>query len=386
MTSSLRTTQVNLKPDFIDFGIGQPGFSILSLDVMRQAAEHRLAIDDTSYLIYGAEAGDGQFRQALADFLSTKYGAPAAAHQFCVTAGASQALDLLCTLYTEPGDIIFAEEPSYFLALRIFKDHKLRVMGVPTDEQGMDMDALAEMLNQHKPKFVYTIPTFQNPAGYTQPTERRLQLITLSQIHNFKIVADEVYHCLAYGDPPPTAFGAYTGGDQPVDSILSVGSFSKIMAPGLRLGWIQAAPKVIDRIALCGLIDSGGGLNHFVSGLVRSALELGLQEQYLAFLKQTFRARIDAMDAALHEHVPEWAEYTRPEGGYFFWLTLPAEMDTAELQAKARRRHVSFQPGVRFSSYNALDNCLRLSFAFYEEADLVEGVRRLGKVLNAYAK
>lgn len=187
MTSSLRTTQVNLKADFIDFGIGQPGFSILSLDVMRQAAEHRLGIDDTSYLIYGAEAGDGQFRQALANFLSTKYGAPAAAHQICVTAGASQALDLICTLYTEPGDIVFAEEPSYFLALRIFEDHKLRVMGVPTDENGMDMEALAEMLNHHKPKFVYTIPTFQNPAGFTLPTERRLQLITLSQIHNFKI-------------------------------------------------------------------------------------------------------------------------------------------------------------------------------------------------------
>lgn len=382
MTSSLRTTQVNLKADFIDFGIGQPGFSILSLDVMRQAAEHRLGIDDTSYLIYGAEAGDGQFRQALANFLSTKYGAPAAAHQFCTTAGASQALDLICTLYTEPGDIVFAEEPSYFLALRIFEDHKLRVMGVPTDENGMDMEALAEMLNHHKPKFVYTIPTFQNPAGFTLPTERRLQLITLSQIHNFKIVADEVYHCLAYGDPPPPAFGAYTGGNSPVDSILSVGSFSKIMAPGLRLGWIQAAPKVIDRIALCGLIDSGGGLNHFVSGLVRSALELGLQEQYLDFLKQTFRARIDAMDAALQAHVSEWVAYTRPQGGYFFWLTLPEEADTAELQAKARRRNVSFQPGVRFSSNDALDNCLRLSFAFYEEADLVEGVRRLGEVLR----
>ncbi|MEZ4663652.1 MAG: aminotransferase class I/II-fold pyridoxal phosphate-dependent enzyme [Caldilineaceae bacterium] len=129
----------------------------------------------------------------------------------CVTAGASQALDLICTLYTEPGDIIFAEEPSYFLALRIFEDHKLRVMGVPTDEDGMDMEALADMLNYHKPKFIYTIPTFQNPAGFTLPTERRLQLITLSQIHNFKIVADEVYHCLAYGDPPPPLFWCVYG-------------------------------------------------------------------------------------------------------------------------------------------------------------------------------
>lgn len=385
MTSSLRTTQVNLKPDLIDFGIGQPGFSILSLDVIRQAADHRLSINDTSYLIYGAEAGDGLFRQALAHFLSQQYGAPTTAHQLCTTAGASQALDLICTLYAEPGDVIFAEEPSYFLALRIFKDHKLRVVGVPTDENGMDMDALQALLRKETPKFVYTIPTFQNPAGMTLPKERREQLIALSQSHGFTIVADEVYHCLSYGEVPPQAFGAYTGGNEPCDTILSVGSFSKIMAPGLRLGWIQAAPKVIEQIALCGLIDSGGGLNHFTSGLVRSALELGLQEQYLDFLKQTFRARIRAVDGALQEYLPKWVDYTLPEGGYFFWLRLPDGVDSAKLQAKARRHNVSFQPGVRFSSNNGLHNCLRLSFAFYEEAELVEGVRRLGEVMGQIA-
>ncbi|RME57293.1 MAG: PLP-dependent aminotransferase family protein [Caldilineae bacterium] len=375
---TLRSTQVDRTSTVINFGIGQPDFDLLPLEIMQRAAQVRFMEGDAEFLNYGYEQGDGRFRQALAAFLSAGYGQGLDPAQLMITAGASQALDLLCTLFTQPGDTIFVEEPSYFLALRILQeDHGLRAIPLATDEQGLIPAAVEEALTRHRPKLLYTIPTFQNPTGRTLPADRRARLVELAQEYGFLLVADEVYHLLHYGAPPPPPLAAWihTG------HVLSIGSFSKILAPGLRLGWVQATPAHVRRFVGSGLVDSGGGLNPFTSNLVRVALEAGWQEEYLAELRRVYAARLQTMDAALQEHLGSHAHWTTPQGGYFFWLTFSEEVDTSALLQAALAQEVGFLPGVRCSSIGDLRNAMRLCFAHYNEDAIREGVRRLGEVL-----
>lgn len=372
------TAQVDLPPNMIDFGVGQPDFSILPLEIVRRATRQRLAEGDTTLLNYGHEQGDGYFRRALAVFLSQGYGLPVTADSLLVTGGASQALDLLCTLYTKPGDVIFVEEPTYFIALRIFADHGLRVVGIPVDDHGLRVDLLEEALARHRPALLYTIPVFQNPTGVTLSPDRRERLLALARDHDFLIVADEVYQLLHMGAPPPPPMAASV--DQ--GPIISVGSFSKILAPGLRLGWLQAAPPVIARVVEGGLIYSGGSLNHFTSNIVRVILDEGDQARYLADLRSLFQARIARLDQALTHELGDLVRYTTPTGGYFFWLEFPETMDTTVLQTAAQEVQVGFQPGRNFSSNGGLQNFMRLSFAFYNADKLEEGAARLGRLLR----
>ncbi len=373
----MQTVQIELRSDFIDLGVGQPAFSLLPTQIIKQAADHRLSHDAAAYLQYGAEQGDGYFREALAQFLSDGYGFSVQPDRLFVSSGASQALDLICTLFVPPGSIVCVEEPSYFLALNILADHHLRVVSLPTDERGLIVDGLDERLAQLKPSMMYLIPTFQNPTGATLPQDRRERLVELSRQHDFLIVADEVYHFLNYAVTPPSSFGAY------IDSghVLALGSFSKILAPGLRLGWVLAETKLVQRMVLSGLLDSGGGLNPFTSGLVRSVLELDLQRPYLASLRATFQERIAAMTHALQTYAPT-ITFDVPQGGYFFWLRLPDGLDAETLLPLAHEHNVGYRAGIRFSSQGGLRDRARLSFAFYDTATLVEGVRRLGQAID----
>ncbi|MBC8496513.1 MAG: PLP-dependent aminotransferase family protein, partial [Chloroflexi bacterium] len=317
--TELPITQFNLPDGFIDLGMGNPDLSLLPLESLRQAAEAYFATGDSRPLQYGEEQGDGYFRRALANFLTAANNTPVDPDQMFVTSGASSALSLFCSLYTRPGEVIFVEEPSYFLALRIFEEHGLRVVPIPMDKDGLCLDALEERLAEYRPRFLYIIPTFQNPSGRTLSQARREMLIELAQRHDFLIVADEVYHLLAYDQTPPQPFAAFA---KHMEQIISVNSFSKILAPGLRLGWIQAHRSVINRLAGCGLLDSGGGMNPFTSAVVRMLVESGGLKENIANLRKEYTRRLGAMDAALLRYLPT-AEYTLPEGGFFFWVRLP---------------------------------------------------------------
>ena len=374
----------------IDLGIGQPAFDLLPLEIIRQASAHRLGQGVPDMLNYGNEQGDGILRLELATFLTQGYGHPVHPDSLFVSAGASQALDLICTLFTRPGDTIFVEEPSYFLALRIFADHHLNVISIPIDEDGLIVDELVETLNAHRPRFLYTIPTFQNPTGITLSQDRRDRLVTLSREYDFLIVADEVYHLLNYctetGSKVPRPLASYVIADGAGPgavgaNVLSVGSFSKILAPGLRLGWIHGSPELVQRFANCGMVDSGGGLNPLTSSIVGTVLELGLQESYLASLKETYGRRVTVLDESLQTQMGGEVAYRRPAGGFFFWVRLAGGLDAETLLPVARKMNTSFVPGVRFSSRGALRDYIRLSFAFYPDHRLETGIARLAKAL-----
>ncbi len=372
--TELRIAQTEPPAGFIDLGSGNPGLDLMPLDILQRAADHYFADAEPRTLQYGAEEGNGYFLAALADFLPSHTGNAVQPDSLLATAGASSALDLLCTLYTRPGDVVFVEEPTYFLALRVFRNHDLVMVPIAMDEGGLDLDALQAALKEHQPEFLYTIPTYHNPASLTLSRSRRDQLAALAAEHNFLLLADEVYQLLNYSGAPPRPFAAYT---DEAEQVVSINSFSKILAPGLRLGWIQAHPSVIDRLAGCGQLDSGGGMNPFTSAVVRYLIEAGNLGDNLRILKTTYHERLQAMSGALEEHLPE-AEYRVPEGGFFFWVRLPG-MDAAVLRPQARDHEVDFRPGGLFSSRDGLGEYLRLSFSYYAPEEIEEGIRRLGE-------
>jgi 2-aminoadipate transaminase len=370
-------TQINVPIDFIDLGMGNPDLDLLPLGMLRKSADSFFLEGDPRYLQYGLEQGDDYFRRALADFLTRVYGSLVDPALLFVTAGASSALDLLCTLFTKPGDTIFVEEPSYFLALRIFADHGLHAIPIPMDDDGLNLEALDEKLANSQPKFIYTIPAFQNPSGITLSQARRGKLVERAQRYNFQILADEAYQFLPLTQKQPRSFAEFTAD---VEQVVSINSFSKILAPGLRLGWIQAHHKTIQRLAGSGLLESGGGMNPYTSALVRGLIESGQLEMNISNLREEYSLRLKALDAALRTHLPA-AEYKQPEGGFFFWVRLP-DVDAADLRGQARDFKVDFRQGLLFSSQSGMKDYLRLSFCFYKPDMIAEGIKRLGKSMG----
>ncbi|MBN2385540.1 MAG: PLP-dependent aminotransferase family protein [Anaerolineales bacterium] len=375
MTDPSLVTQIRTPPGTIDLGLGDPPFDLLPLDLLRRAAADAFAHRDPHFLQYGLEQGSLPFRAHLADFLARGYGFPISAESLFVTPGASGGLDLLCTLFTRPGQTVLVEEPSYFLALRIFADHGLQVVSIETDADGLLIEALEAQLKRVHPALVYTIPSFQNPSGRTLPAVRRERLVELAHDHDFLLVADEVYHFLGTTRQPPASFSAYAQ----EANVVALNSFSKILAPGLRLGWLQANPGLIQQLAGCGLLDSGGGLSPFTSAVVGEVIASGGLEAHINKLQAIYRERLRFMDATLRRALPG-AEYALPEGGYFFWARLPG-VDTSALRERARARRVDLRPGKLFSSRGGLGEYMRLSFAFYEEEQVEEGLQRLAQCL-----
>jgi DNA-binding transcriptional MocR family regulator len=255
---------------------------------------------------------------------------------------------MLCTVLTTPGDVVIVEEPTYFLAFQMFRDHGLEIRGVSIDGEGLVVEAFTEA-------------------------------VAAANENDVLIVADEVYHLLRFapGEMPPP-MSAYVD-DGP---ILSIGTFSKILAPGMRLGWIHGSLPRLAALADSGLILSGGGLNPLTSSLSTAMMRMGWQDEYVEWLRATFARRSATMVAALRRHMPNWVQYDVPSGGYFVWLRLPSGADGAVLRSIAKHHGVDVRHGAQFSPSGGMGNHIRLSYAFYDDADIAEGVARLGAALQ----
>jgi DNA-binding transcriptional MocR family regulator len=363
----------------INLAVGQPSPDMLDPALLGAAAADCFGSIDPETLNYGDYAGEPGFREALAAFLTRHYGAEVPLEQLFLTAGASQGIDIACRTWCRSGDPILVEEPSYFLALDIFASHGLRAVPVAMDEQGLRPDALEAAARAHGAKLLYTIPLHHNPTARSMPDERRDAVLAVARRHGVTVLADEVYQLLHFegGAPAPAPFGLRVEGG----GVVSVGSFSKILAPAMRVGWIQSDPDTIARLSRDGMILSGGAINHVGSLIVRSALRTGAQERHLASVRSTLAHRAAVMQAALEEAMPAGVRWQQPTGGYFFWLSLPCGTDAAALLPRARAAGVGFHPGNRFSSGDSQHDRLRLSFARYGETEIREAVARLGDVL-----
>jgi 2-aminoadipate transaminase len=365
----------------IDFAIGQPDPTLLPYELVRETAVNFPRYLHREHLQYGAESGDPHFLQELSFFLSDQYNYFVPADELLVTNGVSQGLDLICTLYTNPGDTIFVEQPTYHLALKLFADHQLHVVGVPMDAEGVDIAAFTEMLSRHQPVFFYTIPVFHNPTGRTLSLTRREKLVALSREHNFLIVADEVYQALNFSVQPPPPLASFIHSGQ----VISLGSFSKILAPGLRLGWLQTTPERRRQIEQAGLLQSGGGLNPFTAAIVGGWLQQGAQSAYLQRLKTVYRERAAALSAACRQQLHDFGDFHEPGGGFFLWFELAEGVEMGALQDLAADFSVNFHPQNRFMVASTGDQTgMRLCFAYYAPGVLAAGVSRLAEVLHAY--
>ncbi|MEM6989495.1 MAG: PLP-dependent aminotransferase family protein [Myxococcota bacterium] len=374
----VQVTQLDIPEGMIDLGVGQPDPELLPLALMRAAVPRALAQDDaTRWLAYGVQQGNGSFRVALASFLSDAYGVAVAPDDLFITNGSSQALAMACSRFARPGDVVLVEDPTYHLALRIMDDAGLRTVGVPMDAEGVELAALERALVKHSPRLIYTIPSHHNPSSITMSADRRQAVVALARRHGALVVADEVYQLLGFEDasPPPVAAWADS------EAVLSIGSFSKILAPGLRLGWILTAAPAMERLVRNGLLDSGGGLNPFTSAMLQPVLEQGLLTQHLQRLRAEYSKRAAALVEALRQHLPASVTFDVPDGGFFVWLGLPPGVDPDALLDAARAEGVAFKPGVAFSCSGAPHPRARLCFAYYDVDDLREGARRLARVL-----
>ena len=371
---------ISIPEGVIDLGWGHPSPHLHPTAMLRRTTEIALADNTPVPLQYGATQGYGPLIRSLADFLSAQesYTSPISPDEIFLTAGASQAIDHATTLFTSTGDTVFVEEPTYYLIQSIFEDHGLNVVGVPTDAHGLRTDALEAMLDSPtmpRPRMLYIIPTYQNPSGSVLSADRRRKLVELAQRHNFLVIADEVYHLLHYGNPPPPPIAFFDNSHD--GCVISLGSFSKILGPGLRTGWLHARPAIVQRFASAGLTISGGGLNHFTSTLVHAVLEHGMLQDNIVRLCRTYSQRVTTMTEALRKHLGDAVEFTPPGGGYFFWLTFTDGTNTDDLLSIAQECGVNYRPGTAFSASGAFTNAIRLAFALYEPDDLTEGIRRL---------
>ena len=384
MPTTLPSLLISIPEGVIDLGWGHPSSELHPTAALAAASERVLGTQSAVPLQYGAVQGFGPLLEALADFLSSQdaYGnLPVNPASLFLTAGASQGIDLAATIFARSGDTVFVEEPTYYLIGRIFLDHGLKVVGVPTDSDGLDIDALeAMLLDGHRPRLLYVIPSYQNPTGATLVPERRQRLIGLAQQYGFTVLADEVYQLLHYGPPPPPPLA--TIDDSEDGCVVSLGSFSKILAPGLRLGWAHATPGIIQRFVDSGLAASGGGLSHFTAAVAQATLDMGLLQENITELRRIYTMRRDAVARLLATDLADRVDFNQPDGGYFFWLTLRNGVDADELLPSAQRNGVSYRPGTAFSSDGGFRDALRISFSLYDTGDLAEGLHRLGQAIR----
>jgi 2-aminoadipate transaminase len=387
MKLSLPDVQYDLRPGVVEFRSGHPDLALLPAAGLLQATQVVLEREATQALSYGAEQGPDCLIEQLCDWLERMDSERPLPEQVMITAGASQAMDMLCMLLTKPGDIALVQSPTYHLALRVMRDHHLELLPVAGDDDGIKVDVLEETLMslQHQgrqPRLLYLVPTFNNPSGTTLKLERRRALADLAQNHNFMIVEDDVYYQLWYDTPPPPSICSLaTSG-----SAIRLGSFSKILAPGLRLGWMLASPNLVQRFVKCGVLDSGGGLNHFTAHIAAAFMERGLLDQQVDTLRRAYRERRNSLLNALGEYLPEDCGWVTPHGGFFVWLRLPPAIDSAAILPAAEAAGVSYIPGARFFANSGGENYCRLNFTMPSRNELSEGAERLGKVLYNYFK
>jgi 2-aminoadipate transaminase len=381
----LPDVQLSLRPGIVDFSWGHPDLALLPAGDIAGAAGQALADAGGAALSYGAEQGPGRLLEQLAAWLARDEGAAPPLDQLMITGGVSQALDMLCTVLTRPGDAILVQSPAYHLALRIFHDHGLHLVPVAADEGGLQPGALAEALaglahEGRKANLLYTVPVFSNPAGVTLAPERRPAVVQMAQRAGLLVLEDDVYHQLWYDVPPPPSLYSVA----PAGPVVRLGSFSKVLAPGLRLGWLVAAPDIVRRCAGSGMLDSGGGVGHFVAHIVAAYMAEGRLDDHVVTLRAAYLARRDALLAAMSRYLPQGCSWLRPGGGFFVWLRLPAGVDGTALLAAAEAAGVSFVPGARFyagpAGEDGRESC-RLAFTLLPVEQQKEGIRRLAAVL-----
>ncbi|WP_369186168.1 PLP-dependent aminotransferase family protein [Streptomyces sp. R08] len=364
---------VTARPEVINFAGGLPAPELF--DAAGIAAAYQAVLTETPAraLQYATTEGEPVLRTALAARTSAR-GLATGADDLLVTTGSQQALSLLATALLEPGDVVLVEQPCYLAALQVFAFAGARIVAVPGDAAGVDPEALDELVVRERPKLFYTVPTFQNPTGRTLPADRRAAVAEVAARRGLWIVEDDPYGELRFEGARLPWIAAQAGA---ADRTVLLGSFSKVMAPGLRLGWLRAPT---DLLRACVVAKQAADLHTPTVNQLAAARYLADNDldAHVARVAAVYRDRRDAMLAGLPDSLPEGSSWERPEGGMFLWARLPESYDTTELLARVVRQDVAYVPGAPFYAGEPDRSTMRLCFVTQTPGEIREGLRRLG--------
>jgi 2-aminoadipate transaminase len=363
-------------PDAVFFGGGVPPTEVIPVDRLREGADRAWA-DGAEILLYGEVRGYRPLRDLIVERMATR-GAVVDAADVLITNGAQQGIDLAARVFIDPGDIVLTEAPTFMDALRVFRSHDAEPVGVPVDDEGLQVDALATLLDRlpKLPKFLYTVPTYQNPMGVSMSAPRRRALVDLARERGFVIVEDDPYGELSFdGDPLPTL--------KSLDpEVVFLGTFSKVLAPGLRVGWVASSPRL--REAFFNVKEGTDIHNERIMTRTVYHTAHGFLDEHIAATREIYRRRRDAMLNALEREMPEGVRWTTPNGGFFLWLTLPEGYDTDAMLPEATDRGVIFLPSTWFYPDRSWTRSMRLNFSSQPEERIAVAMRRLAETILAF--
>lgn len=375
------------KPGIISFAGGFPDSAMFDVDGITQSSQKALQENAGMALQYGATEGFGPLREQLAAFMATKGAKDVAPEQLIVTTGSQQALDLLGKCMVSPGDKVIVEGPTFLATIQCFRLYGAEVISAPVDGNGVIVEALEKLIAEHQPKLVYLIPTFGNPSGATLSLERRKRVLELAVKYQTLVVEDDPYGDLYFDAPPPASLLALSPevpGSR--EWLAHCGSLSKVLSPGLRIGWLIANPELLAKAVMCKQF-SDAHTSTFAQATAAQYLQAGHMPATLAKVRKVYASRAKAMMDALRSELGDAVEFTEPQGGLFLWVRLTGKdgklADANELAKRAIEQGVAFVPGAPFFSQNPDVSTLRLSFATADEDKIREGVARLAKALNA---
>jgi 2-aminoadipate transaminase len=379
----LASVQAAGPPGTISFIYGLPDPETFPGEELRHAADEVLRARPELALQYGPEQGYGPLIDYLRGKMADEENLTVERPRIMLSGGSAQAIDHVCTLFTRPGDIVLVEAPTYHETIQLFRDHGLQPLQIATDEDGLVVEALAERLQRlagegRRARLLYVIPNFQNPSGITLADGRRRALLEVAGRYDLLVVEDDVYRDLAYeGAVPPSLFTL--DGDQ---RVLRIGSFSKILAPAVRMGWLMGPVGLIQRVIGSGLRCMGGGANPLVANILATYCQQGMLEGHIGHLREVYSERRDAMLAALAAHMPDGVIWTRPRGGFFVWLSLPEPLRAAEVATRARTVKLLIPVGDPFFAEKPTGQHLRLAFSYVTPEKIEEGIQILAQVLR----
>lgn len=374
------------KPDIISFGGGLPAPDVFPVDEVEAACQKVLREYGAQALQYSTTEGYLPLREMIARH-ATRYGINITADNVMITSGSQQALDLLGKILINPGDRILVEAPTYLGALQAWNAYGAEYVAVPSDEHGMNTDALEDALRSG-PKFIYVLPNFQNPTGVTLSLERRHRLVELAERYGVPIVEDDPYGQLRFeGEHLPSVVvldGQYQDNGHDVcysGNVIYLSTFSKTLAPGLRLAWVVAPTEIIRKLvqAKQGTDLHTSTFNQMVAHEVSRG---GFLDQHIRLIRNVYRERRDLMLSMMEQHFPPGVHWTRPEGGLFLWGTLPEDIHAADALKLAIERKVAFVPGGPFYPCGGGHNTMRINYSNATPENIRIGITRLGEVLQ----
>ena len=373
------------KPGIISFAGGFPDSAMFDVDGIREASNAALAKDPGAALQYGATEGFNPLREQLAQFMTSKGAKDVAPDQLIVTTGSQQALDLLGKTLIGPGDKVIVEGPTFLATIQCFRLYGAELISAPIDGDGVQTDKLERLIAEHKPKFVYLIPTFGNPSGAMLSAERRQRVLELAVKYNTLIVEDDPYGDLYFGDAPPPsllAMSPQVPGSR--ELLVHCGSLSKVLSPGLRVGWMIGPAELLAKATMCKQF-SDAHTSTFAQATAAEYLKAGRMPATLDKVRSVYAQRARTMGDALRQELGDAVSFVQPQGGLFVWARLTGAggkvSDGNDYAKRAIEQGVAFVPGAPFFCANPDHATFRLSFATAAEDKILEGVGRLAKAL-----